>query len=240
MTYTRAREQIVDNFYRVRRMLGILGFLLPFLLIVLGLVFDHSVPSISDYYHTLSRDIFVGLLTAIGVFLLCYTGFRREPDEPVSDDIVTTIAGVAALVVAFVPNRGTLNASMDPEALAQIMFGVMVCDYIHHLAAGTFMLSTAYLCAYKFARTAKPGRRRIYRFCAWTIVAAFLATAVAATLRKVGTPAQYDFVVNNQLVFWFEAIGVWAFSFSWLTKGRADRALIQAARSGGQGPDPTG
>lgn len=233
MSYTKAREEIVDNFYRVRRMLGILGFLLPFLLIVVGVGFGYAEPSLSDYYHTLLRDIFVGILTAIGVFLICYTGFRRGPDEPVSDDVLTTIAGVAALVVAFVPNRGTLNQSLEPEALAQYVFGVAVSDYTHHLAAGTFLLSTAFLCRYKFARTAKPARRRVYLGCFWVIIAATLATTGAAALRKMGTPAQHDFVVGYQLVFWFEAVGVWAFSLAWLVKGRADRALIRAARSGG-------
>lgn len=235
MPMVEAREEIIENFYRVRRMLGYLGLALPFTLILGGLPFGFSEPSLSDYYHTLMRDIFVGIIFAIGVFLLCYTGFRPDAKERFSDDLVTTLAGIAALLVAFVPNRGTLNTSDEPQALAQYLFGVTACDYMHHAAAGTFLLCMAYLCRFKFARTAKPGRRPVYVGCAWVIFAMFLATCVSATLRKVGTPGQTAFVVDNQLVFWFEAIGVWAFSVAWLVKGRADRAIMRAAIAGGTG-----
>lgn len=229
--YLAAREEIIDNFYRVRRALGILGLLLPFLLLAIGIVFGNAEPSISDYYHTLLRDVFVGILTAIGVFLICYTGFRRDETERFSDDLVTTIAGIAALVAAFVPNRGTLNTSMEPQALTQHVFGVWLCDVTHHVAALVFLLSMAYLCRFKFARTANPSRRRIYVACFWLIIAGTVATIVAASFRKIGTPSQVAFVVDYQLVFWFEAIGVWAFSLSWLVKGRADRAIIRTARN---------
>jgi len=231
--YPAAREEIVDNFYRVRRALGILGLMLPLMLLVVGFAFGTAEPSISDYYHTLMRDIYVGILTAIGVFLICYTGFRPDNKERFSDDLVTTIAGIAALVAAFVPNRGTLNSSLEPEALAQHVFGVWLCDVTHHVAAGTFLLSMAYLCRYKFARTAKPARRRIYHSCFWVIIAATVLTIVAAGFRKIGAPAQQAFVIDYQLVFWFEAMGVWAFSLSWLVKGRADRAIIRQARGKG-------
>ena len=228
--YVEAREEIVDNFYRVRRALGVLGLLLPVILLILGIAFDEAEPSISDYYHTLSRDVFVGILTAIGVFLICYTGFRRDDTERFSDDLVTTLAGVAALAAAFIPNRGTLNTSLEPQALTQHLFGVVLCDAAHHLAALVFLLSMAYLCYFKFARTANPGRRAVYVACAWLILAATVATIVAAGLRKIGTPEQSAFVIEHQLVFWFEAVGVWAFSLSWLVKGRADRAIIRTAR----------
>ena len=89
--YLAAREEIVDNFYRVRRALGVLGLLLPFLLLAIGFGFGKAEPSISDYYHTLLRDVYVGILTAIGVFLICYTGFRRDDTERFSDDLVTTV-----------------------------------------------------------------------------------------------------------------------------------------------------
>ena len=229
MNDLQSRQEIVDNFYRVRRTLGYLGLLLPVLLILGGLGFG-AEPSISDYYHSLLRDIYVGILTAIGIFLICYTGFRRDEKQRFSDDLVTTIAGIAALVAAFVPNRGTLNTSMEPQSLTQHIIGVWLSDMTHHLAALVFLLSLAYLCRFRFARTAKPGRRRIYIACFWVIVFGTLATMVVAYLRKYGTPAQADVVIRYQLVFWFEAIGVWAFSLSWLVKGRADTTLIHTLR----------
>ena len=77
------RAEIVENFYRLRRILGYLGFLLPAVLILGDLPLGGVTPSISDFYHTLLRDIYVGILTAIGIFLLCYTGFRPKGSDRV-------------------------------------------------------------------------------------------------------------------------------------------------------------
>ena len=183
------RAEIVENFYRLRRILGYLGFLLPAVLILGDLPLGGVTPSISDFYHTLLRDIYVGILTAIGIFLLCYTGFRPKGSDRISDDVITTIAGIAALVVAFVPNKGTLNTSWEPEALTQYLFGVWGAEMTHHVAALTLLLCLAYLSYFRFARTARPGKRKVYVISAWVIVFATVMTFFVAWLRKFGTEA---------------------------------------------------
>ena len=35
------------------------------------------------------------------------------------------------------------------------------------------------------------------------------------------------FVEDNNLIFWFEAIGIWAFALSWLVKSKADMILAE-------------
>ena len=228
MAIVRARDEIVENFYRVRRMLGYLGLSLPVTLFLGGLSLGFAEPSISDYFHTLMRDIFVGTIFAIGVFLLCYTGFHPDVTERLSDDVATTAAGIAAIGVALVPNRGTLHAA-DTEALAFQVMGVPLSDTLHHVCASTFMLAMAYICYFKFARTAKPKRRKIYRTCAGVILVGFALTLISATFRRMGTEVQTAFVVDHQLVFWSEAIAVWAFSIAWLVKGNRDQQIIQRA-----------
>jgi hypothetical protein len=60
--------------------------------------FTTSLPgSMSGYYYTHMRDLFVGALCALGVFLVAYVGY----DEV--DRWITNIAGLCAIGVAFFP-----------------------------------------------------------------------------------------------------------------------------------------
>jgi len=239
MEFDEAREEIVVNFYRVRRALGFLGLSLPLLLLLAGWPLGAMEPAISDYYHTLLRDIFVAVMSTIGVFLICYTGYRPEPDLRLSDDVVTTVAGVAALMVVFLPNQGTMITSLEPRALGQHVVGVRASDMLHNLAATTFLLCMPFSGGAGGARTASPGRRWIFRACAAVIVAATVAVIAAACVRRLGSPDQAAFVIEHQLIFWFQALGVWAFSVGWLVKGRVDRDVLglrrRGRRSGRQG-----
>lgn len=62
----------VIEYQELRLIVGLLGVLFPVILIAFGLcVFPYKFQeSLSDYYGTPLRDIFVGFLTAIGVFLI--------------------------------------------------------------------------------------------------------------------------------------------------------------------------
>jgi len=188
MPVSEARDEVVENFYRVRRMLGYLGLSLPVTLFLGALSFGPAAPSISDFFHTLMRDVFVGTIFAIGVFLLCYTGFRPDNRERVSDDRATTAAGISAIAVALIPNRGTVEFGGTTDTLAFKILGIPLSDALHHVAASTFMICMFFICRYKFARTAKPNRRAIYHGCAWVILAGFLLTLVSAGFRRMGTP----------------------------------------------------
>ncbi len=227
-----ARDEVMRTFYRVRQTLGYLGLFLPFLLILGGIASLGRVePAISDYYHTLLRDVFVGIMSAIGLFLICYKGYQREGDDRVSDDFVTTIAGVAALGVALFPNQGQVPQT---EALPQLLFGAYGSTVCHFLSAITFLGCLSYICLFKFTRTAKPFRRRIYRVCGITIILATILT-IAASYFKVNGPAGPQQLVRDlQLVTWFETLGIWAFSLSWLIKGRVDESLARAIKKGAQ------
>ena len=65
------------SYLGVRRSLGMLAFLLPLVLgpfgfFVLGIEVQENM---SSYYHTPLRDIFVGAMCAMGIFLFCYHGY---------------------------------------------------------------------------------------------------------------------------------------------------------------------
>lgn len=225
-----SRQEIVNSFYRMRQALGYLGFLLPLTLILGGLLSVGNVePSISDYYHTILRDVFVGTMMSIGIFLISYTGYRRDGTERVSDDWVTTMAGVFAVLVALVPNELPLQAQ-EVDAVPQQILGIHNAAFVHYASALMFLSCLAYISLFKFARTAKPVRRRIYIACGLAIVVATLGTIGASVFRIMGSDMQRQFVNDYRIILWFEALGVWAFSLSWLTKGRADLSLIRSLR----------
>ena len=88
----------IDSYRNLRRALGILGISLPVILILGGYIFA-SYPiqfSVSHYYHTNMRDVLVGLLGAVSLFLMTYTGYG------VIDNLITWAIGLAgAGVVVF-------------------------------------------------------------------------------------------------------------------------------------------
>jgi cytochrome bd-type quinol oxidase subunit 1 len=236
MMMNEQRQEIVHAFYRMRQMLGYLGMILPFTLIVGGLLSIGDIaPSISDYYHTILRDVFVGTMMAIGLFLICYTGYRREGYERVSDDWVTTLAGVFALGVALFPNEIPTGTNLV-ESVPQLVLGTKIAAYLHYLSALLFLTCLGYISLFKFARTANPVRRRIYTACGLIIVASIIGTVIASWFRVAGSDAARAIVNDYRLILWFEAVGVWAFSVSWLTKGRADLSIIKGLRR----PAPSG
>jgi hypothetical protein len=79
---------------------------------------EAGVKSISHYYHTGMRDVFVGALCATAVFLYFYVGYDR------GDQITTSIAATLALGVSWFPTNeagstawtgGSLNR-LDPRS----------------------------------------------------------------------------------------------------------------------------
>ncbi len=223
MADLKSHGELVLSYHRVRRALGLLGFCLPFFLIFGGMLAETAPqPSLSDYYHTIQRDIFVGVLFAIGIFLFSYQGYPKTREELFSDDWITTIAGVAAFGVALFPNENPAQLVSSPW---HVMFGLYPTAVLHYVSAFVFLLSLAYICLVKFTRGANPVRRRIYIICGWTVILMTIATFVASWFKVMGPALPQRLVIDYNLVLWVESIAVWAFSFSWMVKGKAERML---------------
>jgi hypothetical protein len=93
----------VITYTTLRRRIGVIGIVLPFVLAVGHAIAVRALvwqESLSDYYHTEMRNWLVGSLCAIGVYLWAYKGYDRT--DP-SDDRATNAAGLAAVLVAFLP-----------------------------------------------------------------------------------------------------------------------------------------
>ena len=91
---------LVISYLTLRRIIGILGIAFPVILAAGNCLFGnhHAIQtSISSYYHTIMRDVFVGILTAVGLFLFTYKGHNFI------DNLAGNLGCVFALGVAFIP-----------------------------------------------------------------------------------------------------------------------------------------
>jgi hypothetical protein len=200
----------------MRTVVGALGIALPFVLVLVdGLWFDGDPcprTSLSAYYYSGARELFVGTLSAIGVFLITY-----KVAEVNLDNTLSLLAGLAVLVVALFPTGRPIDlVGLTP---LQDRLGESVVAGIHFTAAGVFILSLAAISYYfgkrEGARPPIAGRRsprfwQTYHWiCAGTIAAAFVWSAVTGLS---------DWGPSRSLLYG-EAVAVWAFAASWLWKG---------------------
>ncbi len=90
---------MVMSYWELRKAVGLIGIALPLLLVAGKYLFEGPgiQDSISDYYYSVMRDVFVGSLWAIAVFLLSYRGHERQ------DDLTGDLACLFAIGVALFP-----------------------------------------------------------------------------------------------------------------------------------------
>jgi drug/metabolite transporter (DMT)-like permease len=203
---------LVLSYLSLRKAIGLLGACLPFVLAIgLFVLYRKGLQgSISGYYHTEMRDVFVGTLCAIGVFLLSYRGYESK------DRIAGNLACVFAIGTALFP---TAPDVMNPTHMDNVK------GAIHFISAALFLLTLAYFSLRLFTKTdpkliptpRKTNRNRIYLVCGYTIVAAIALIAIYKVL-----PNDIEMrLAELKPVFWLESIAVVAFGISWLTKGEA-------------------
>jgi hypothetical protein len=198
--------ELAVSYVFLRRAIGFIGALLPVTL-PLGYALTTGkwllLPSVSSYYYSDMRNVFVGSLSAVGVFLVCYR-YRHW------DDVFATIGGACAIGVALCPPRPA-GASRLAEAV-----GVL-----HVVFAALFLLNMALICWFLFTLSDLPADQRpaaknvrnvIYRTCALAVV---LFTALAG----LSSFASQSFDDTVHPLFWCEALATFAFGFAWFVKG---------------------
>jgi hypothetical protein len=184
----------------MRLAVGLLALALP-LVLVLGepLVFDgQPFPrgSLSAYYYSGVRELFVGMLWAIGAFLVTYKLLERSRESRAS-----TYAGALIVLVAVFPTQRP-GAGFELTPL-QARLGETVVELVHWGAAGLALALLALL-SYYFGRYGRSFRR--FHYAAAGVIVAALALAALAGL--TGEPD------NGLLVA--EVAAVLAFAASWL------------------------
>jgi hypothetical protein len=211
-----SEARYVRAYLIMRSLVGALGIALPFALVVVdGILLDgHPFlrTSLSAYYYSGARELFVGALSAIGVFLITY-----KVAEVNLDNTLSVAAGVAVAFVALFPTDRPDHV-VGLTSL-QSHLGESAVGTVHFIAAGAFILSLGVLSFYfgkrEGARPPRQGRRspkfwQTYHWiCAGIIGLAFVWCAATQGL---------DWGPSRSLLFG-EVAAVWAFGASWLWKG---------------------
>jgi len=203
----RADGSFVLSYMGLRKAVGIIGIALPLVLVIGKYIIDGPgiEISISHYYHTAMRDVLVGSLCAIALFLMSYRGYER------TDDIAGDLACIFAIGVALFPTTPDHGATENDKVIGALHLGF----------AAAFFLTLAFFSLVLFRKrdmTKAPTPRKVlrnhvYTVCGCTILGCIVLIAIVSLLSpelpiKRLTP-----------VFWLEAIAIWAFGWSWFTKG---------------------
>ncbi len=225
----------VRSYLLIRTLVGLLGVLLPTVLFVVDWLFlrgDATVRgSLSAYYHSPARDLFVGVLCVTAVLLLTYLAGQTST----WDFWLSSTAGVSALGVALLPTqRPNLGESAtrcgpggqpDPAGCTplQSAVGETAVATVHFTFAATFILALAALCFVFAERERRHGgpamRVRFHRVCGSAILAAvaWIALGQVFPLTLAGFSPLYV----------GEVVSVYAFGASWLIKGYDLRRLVR-------------
>ena len=164
------------NYMFLRKTVGWVGTLLPVILLVanpIALSIENSpcgvIPgSVSGYYYSPVRNIFVGAMCAQGLFLIAYVGYD------LGDRVITDLAGVFALGVALFPTKPTVASppSVTCQTVAQLSTREQVVGNIHVVFAGLMFVFMAWM-AIRFTNTDSPQpskqkllRTRVYQIWA--------------------------------------------------------------------------
>jgi hypothetical protein len=206
----------VISYLTLRKAVGILGITFPVIVVVGSIVFggcEGIQSSISCYYHTNMRNIFVGILCAIALFLFAYKGYDKR------DDIAGDLACLFALGVTFFPTS-------IPESIIPCIpypYENRIISSIHFISAGGFFLVIAYFSIFLFTikdqnpTKMKLKRNKLYRICGYIILACILLIAVYSTCQRFNCCQGLQ---KFDPIFWLETLALWAFGISWLTKGK--------------------
>lgn len=204
------RLNLVFPYLTLRTIIGVLGMALPIVVSLGAMAFFQTglQNSISGYYHTGMRDVFVGMLWAIGFFLFSYEGYER------ADNIAGELACVFAIGVALFPT--------SPDGAAGPVADII--SVVHLVFAGLLFLTLAYFCLFLFTKTdpevpptpRKLQRNVVYRVCGYTMLLSFLLILVYTYLLPDSLVAS---IAPMRPIFWLEALAIFAFGVSWFTKG---------------------
>ena len=193
----------IYSFLTLRKAVGWIGILIPFTMAFgMFLFFDGRIiqQSISHYYYTGMRDVLVGAICAIALFMFFYRGYDKW------DDWAGNLTGLSAVGVAWFP-----TAESGPNDFIGL---------IHFICAGLFFLTLAGISLFLFTKKGPDATRRkmtrniLYVICGLVIIACLIAILI------------YFNLIDNEksessFVFWTETIALIAFGISWLTKGGA-------------------
>lgn len=210
----RKNGELVVSYLTLRQAIGAVGLLMPFVVKIGGWWFENvtTTGSISAYYYTGMRDVFVSTLVLVGALMACYRSTH------VVDTVISVVAGLAAAGIGLFPMAPVFAheilarfPDMD-EQRCYLNRGILGYHFIFVTVffALCFVMITFRFTAFTPAEPAQEMRRRnaIYRVCGVLMLLAFLAIGVLAFRKK------------GESIFWPETVAVVSFGVAWLVKGQ--------------------
>ena len=233
-------DQVSRTYRNLRIGLFAIGMLLPLMLIGSDYLHLQSVEirdSISSYYHSphsLTRDLFVGNLFVIGIFLMLYRGYSLH------ENIALDIAGFLLTLVAVFPTKPLETPTIDEQSfIEQIAYAHVplagIDLTIHWFAAVGFFLAIAYVAIFVANGTSKKKQwERKYRLIYRVLGGAMLIVPPVLYFLPWGKQQGIE-------VFLVEVGGIAIFSCYWLTKtlefmgtqGSVEAEILGQQASGG-------
>ena len=192
------------NTRRLRCIIGWLGMLLPWIVLILSLAYGYKFPdSISaTYFRDPCITPFMIILGSAGILLFTYKGYDTV------DDILNTAAGVFGLGVCLFPcaaRSGLIGTFQLPASTS---------DIIHMVSALGFFGILAYNSLFQFTKGSvdptpnKKKRNVIFRVCGIGMIASFILLPLAS----------FDIIAVPHVIWVIETIALAFFGISWLTK----------------------
>jgi hypothetical protein len=214
----------IISYYTMRRAIGILGITLPLILVAGSFLLGDCKEvqtSISTYYHTNMRNIFVGLNCAVALFLFAYRG------HDLMDNLAGYIGCTVVLGVAFLPCA--ISAPADP-CLIPVSAQNPLVGKLHNMSALLYFLILIVYSLILFPKThmdritgekmfmgrQKKKRNVVYYICGSMMTMCLLL--IIAYMWFLGN--RYPGLKHLHPVFWLESIVLLSFGISWLTKGQ--------------------
>lgn len=231
------RTEPIVSYLTMRKAVGWLGMLLPFLLLFGNVtlnkigIFESEFfvknsgtyvnagswkSSVSHYYYTTVGEYFTGTLCAVALFMLCYTGHqKRKGEKGLSDNTMTNLAGLLALGVVSFP---TTSESKISDNLRNFISSDTI-GWIHYGFAGSFFIVLAFMSMINFRRSKiqeQFGKGPDDPFFLWCGI------LLLVWLALVPICAAIPILNENHSTFILEALALMTFGISWLKKGKAD------------------
>lgn len=210
------RNHVTATYFTLRTGIALIACFLPLVLWVGGLLrFGLGLQtSMSAYYNTGMRDVFVGVLCATGAFLYLYKGFGDR------ENYALNAAGVFAVLTALIPPGGVV---IEPFMLTP-----------HGFAGVLFFVAIAYVCIFRASdtlplmkdRRAADMYSRAYKILGWGMIVSPLGAYLLNLLLLSGSE-------TGAYIFFIELLGVWTFAAYWILKSRelaqTDAEVLAAA-----------
>ena len=202
-------KYISATYFSLRIGLAAMAFAFPILLLIGG--YSAKIPvqgSMSAYYHAsahaldngsagqgVMRDVFVGILFAVGVILVVYRGVTRP------ESYALNLAGLLALGIALFPMHWSGSKDLAGE--------------LHNSFALLFFLCIAYVAIFRADDTLSlvSERRqkyyhRLYLSLGWAMVGLPIVSFILASSRPL----------KSYKIFLIEFVGIYAFGAYWVVK----------------------